>query len=147
MNSSRRSFQAKVWARAPVVGEVADLGLRLRQGVDRHRKYHAQRLVLVEADAAAPGHLPVHRERIGQPMRLDDAGQRRDAVLGAVDRSRREQVPSGIGPEEVTQMERDDAIGEVRHRKVCQVRVTVERADGHARGSRSAIPLDRERAG
>src|SRR5439155_9537066 len=96
---------------------------------------------------SAPRHLPVHRERIGEPIGLNDACQGGDTVLRAVKGSGRKQVPPRLGAEEIAQVEGDNAVSEIRNRYSRNLGVTVERPYGNAAEVGAAVPLDFERAG
>ena len=97
-----------------VVLQVADFRLAVDERLLLDWDDEAKRLVLFEHHAAGPQDLPVHGERIGQPVGFHDACQWRGVVLWAVERARRKQIPSGLGPEQIVEMKRNDAAREVR---------------------------------
>lgn len=113
------------------------------------RHEHAERLAGAEGhDDVRTGELPVHRERLRGPIRLDDAFERTDRVLGRIGRPAHQQVVAGRRAEEKRDLPGQDPVAEV---------ALGRRVRGVARPARideldairlvPAGPADEERAG
>src|SRR5262249_33598477 len=79
-----------------------------------YRKDVAERLTSFEPhhELRAREH-PIHRERVGRPICLDDTGQRRQAVLRPVERPGRDEIDTRLGTEQTRDMKGEDAMSEV----------------------------------
>jgi len=72
--------------------------------------------------------LPVHCEREGRPIRLDDSGQRSNRNLRAIDRTLHQKANAGLGAEHTGDMERQNTVSEMADRERHNPRI-VKQAD------------------
>lgn len=109
----------------------------------RHRKHHAERLVPLKGNRRAlPREFPVHREGKGRPVGLDDAGQRLDRILWAVERAGGQEIVAGFGVKQPVHREGQHARSEMA---AGEQRALGRRADADAVEAGIAVPFGDER--
>ena len=107
----------------------------------------AEGLALLELDPTRTGEQPVHGEGEGQPVRLDQAGQRLDAVLHVIGRAAGQQAPAGRCAEQILRMHGQDPAREMRGHHMGQIGVMPLGRDDDVRLAGSAVPFGGEGQG
>ena len=108
--------------------------------LDRQDK--AKRLALFEFDDPGPCHDPVHGERKGQPVGLDQSGQGRNPVLDMVRRAARPNRPTRRGPEQIAGVKGHNAARKMRGDEVFDVVIHIIGIDDDIGLIRPAIPFN-----